>query len=323
MQAPLGPLPRPQLPFEHVGLPLALRSAEWALPRVFCPLGPASRWRCEGDPRRKALARPFPVWGDGTCFSGRRLTPVCPRWQYKLAACSVSCGGGVAQRILYCARAHGRDEGEEILPDTQCLGLPRPEQQEPCGPEPCPPRSAAPRCPASSPRSWSVWTPGRPRWGLKGGSGRRRCSGSRTTWQAALGVRGDVPTKRRWRARGVRGCGEGWGASPGGGSIDAESAAGPCWAEDRVAAASEVQGWGGSLTGRSRQSPCWSALLPRLLLRGSAFLLFFFNVYLFLRERQSVSGGGAESKGDTESKAGSKLPAQSPTRGSNPQTTRW
>ena len=123
--------------------------------------------------------------------------------------------------------------------------------------------------------------------GLKGWLWWETVLRSRTTWQAALGVRGDVPTKRRWRARGVRGCGEGWGASPGGGSSDAESAAGPCWAEDRVAAASEVQGWGGSLTGRSRQSPCWSALLPRLLLRGSAFLLFFFNVYLFLRERRS------------------------------------
>ncbi|XP_073662884.1 A disintegrin and metalloproteinase with thrombospondin motifs 13 isoform X4 [Tursiops truncatus] len=65
----------------------------------------------------------------------------CPaRWRYQLAACSVTCGGGVAQRILYCARAHGEDKAEEILPDTQCQGLPRPEQQEACSPEPCPPR---------------------------------------------------------------------------------------------------------------------------------------------------------------------------------------
>ncbi|XP_007453197.1 PREDICTED: A disintegrin and metalloproteinase with thrombospondin motifs 13 [Lipotes vexillifer] len=65
----------------------------------------------------------------------------CPAWwRYQLAACSVTCGGGVAQRILYCARAHGEDKAEEILPDTQCQGLPRPEQQEACSPEPCPPR---------------------------------------------------------------------------------------------------------------------------------------------------------------------------------------
>ena len=31
------------------------------------------------------------------------------------------------------------------------------------------------------------------------------------------------------------------------------------------------------------------------------------NVYLFLRERQSVSGGGAEREGDTQSEAGSRL----------------
>lgn len=65
----------------------------------------------------------------------------CPaRWRYKLAACSVSCGGGVVRRILYCARARGEDKDEEVLPDAQCRGLPRPRQQEPCSLEPCPPR---------------------------------------------------------------------------------------------------------------------------------------------------------------------------------------
>ena len=35
---------------------------------------------------------------------------------------------------------------------------------------------------------------------------------------------------------------------------------------------------------------------------GGLFLLifYFFNVYLFLRERQTVSGGGAESEGETQ-----------------------
>ena len=41
-----------------------------------------------------------------------------------------------------------------------------------------------------------------------------------------------------------------------------------------------------------------------------SFFLFF-NVYLFLRERQSVSWEGAQKEGDTESKAGSKLQAVS------------
>ena len=39
----------------------------------------------------------------------------------------------------------------------------------------------------------------------------------------------------------------------------------------------------------------------------------FFNLHLFIfdRERQSTSGGGAEREGDTESKAGSRLHAVS------------
>ncbi|XP_064346798.1 A disintegrin and metalloproteinase with thrombospondin motifs 13 isoform X7 [Camelus dromedarius] len=82
---------------------------------------PGSRWEV-------CRAAPCPAW-----------------WHYELAACSVSCGGGVTQRVLSCARAQGEDEDEEVLLDTQCQGLPCPEPQEPCSPEPCPPRSAAPR----------------------------------------------------------------------------------------------------------------------------------------------------------------------------------
>ena len=39
------------------------------------------------------------------------------------------------------------------------------------------------------------------------------------------------------------------------------------------------------------------------------FFNFFFNVYLLLRDRetQSVSSGGAEREGDTETEAGSRL----------------
>ena len=38
---------------------------------------------------------------------------------------------------------------------------------------------------------------------------------------------------------------------------------------------------------------------------------FFFNVYLFLRQRQNASGLGAEREGDKESEAGSRLRAVS------------
>ena len=41
--------------------------------------------------------------------------------------------------------------------------------------------------------------------------------------------------------------------------------------------------------------------------------MIFFNIYLFLRdrERQSMRGGGAEREGNTESEAGSRLRAVS------------
>ena len=38
-------------------------------------------------------------------------------------------------------------------------------------------------------------------------------------------------------------------------------------------------------------------------------LFYFFNLYLFLREREHVSRGGAEREGDTEFEAGSRLGA--------------
>ena len=51
-------------------------------------------------------------------------------------------------------------------------------------------------------------------------------------------------------------------------------------------------------------------------------LLIIFNVYLFLRERDSVSEGGAERETQTEAAPGSELSAQSLTRGMNSRTMR-
>ena len=55
-------------------------------------------------------------------------------------------------------------------------------------------------------------------------------------------------------------------------------------------------------TGDIGQSPCC---------KTDAVFNFFFNIYLFLRdrERHSVNGRGAEREGDTESEAGSQLTA--------------
>ncbi|XP_052524595.1 A disintegrin and metalloproteinase with thrombospondin motifs 13 isoform X3 [Tympanuchus pallidicinctus] len=78
------------------------------------------------------------------------LSPCPPRWHYKMGSCSVSCGGGVMQKVLYCAR-ETREKEEEIVADSQCDGLPRPEEQELCNLEPCPPRwKVTPGGPCSS-----------------------------------------------------------------------------------------------------------------------------------------------------------------------------
>lgn len=74
------------------------------------------------------------------------------------------------RRILYCARARGEDKDEEVLPDAQCRGLPRPRQQEPCSLEPCPPRSAALGRPEGGLSSWCVPMPGQVLWGPEEGS---------------------------------------------------------------------------------------------------------------------------------------------------------
>ncbi|XP_078082281.1 A disintegrin and metalloproteinase with thrombospondin motifs 13 [Mustelus asterias] len=74
-------------------------------------------------------------------------TDPCPvRWQSKSGSCSVSCGGGVRRRILYCTRVLGKQE--QLVADKECHHLPRPEDQESCNHHPCPPR-------------WRVSDPGR------------------------------------------------------------------------------------------------------------------------------------------------------------------
>ena len=55
------------------------------------------------------------------------------------------------------------------------------------------------------------------------------------------------------------------------------------------------------------------------------FILFYFNVYSFLRERQSASGGGPERERETQNlkqAPGSGLSAESQMWGSNSQTVR-
>ncbi|XP_068105317.1 A disintegrin and metalloproteinase with thrombospondin motifs 13 isoform X2 [Hyperolius riggenbachi] len=78
------------------------------------------------EPRKQCAAEPCPV-----------------RWRFKSGSCSVTCGGGILQRVLYCTRdpqQHNVTEEEQIVPDTECQHLPHPQEQESCNPQPCPPR---------------------------------------------------------------------------------------------------------------------------------------------------------------------------------------
>ncbi|XP_047448122.1 A disintegrin and metalloproteinase with thrombospondin motifs 13 isoform X2 [Mugil cephalus] len=61
-----------------------------------------------------------------------------PMWHSKQGVCSVTCGGGVANRVLYCAReAEGE---EEVLEDSECTDLPKPTAVVSCNTHSCPAR---------------------------------------------------------------------------------------------------------------------------------------------------------------------------------------
>ncbi|XP_042343691.1 A disintegrin and metalloproteinase with thrombospondin motifs 13 [Plectropomus leopardus] len=65
-------------------------------------------------------------------------SPCPPVWRSKQGVCSVTCGGGVANRVLYCAR---ETEGEEVVvEDSECSDFPKPTAVVSCNDHSCPAR---------------------------------------------------------------------------------------------------------------------------------------------------------------------------------------
>ncbi|XP_074525816.1 A disintegrin and metalloproteinase with thrombospondin motifs 13 [Halichoeres trimaculatus] len=65
-------------------------------------------------------------------------SPCPPMWRSQQGVCSVSCGGGVANRVLYCAV---ETEGEEVLvEDSECSDFPKPAAVVSCNTHSCPAR---------------------------------------------------------------------------------------------------------------------------------------------------------------------------------------
>lgn len=66
-------------------------------------------------------------------------SPCPPMWRYKQGVCSVSCGGGVAHRVLYCSQETEGDE-EVVVNNTECSNMTKPIAVVTCNSNSCPAR---------------------------------------------------------------------------------------------------------------------------------------------------------------------------------------
>ncbi|CAJ1068047.1 A disintegrin and metalloproteinase with thrombospondin motifs 13 isoform X3 [Xyrichtys novacula] len=67
-------------------------------------------------------------------------SPCPPVWRSKQGVCSVTCGGGVATRVLYCAVVTEGEEEEEVVEDSGCTDFPKPAAVVSCNTHSCPAR---------------------------------------------------------------------------------------------------------------------------------------------------------------------------------------
>uniref|UniRef100_A0A4W6FPC0 ADAM metallopeptidase with thrombospondin type 1 motif, 13 n=1 Tax=Lates calcarifer TaxID=8187 RepID=A0A4W6FPC0_LATCA len=65
-------------------------------------------------------------------------SPCPPMWRSKQGVCSVTCGGGVANRVLYCAREAEREE--VVVEDSECSDSLKPTAVVSCNTQSCPAR---------------------------------------------------------------------------------------------------------------------------------------------------------------------------------------
>ncbi|XP_010894007.3 A disintegrin and metalloproteinase with thrombospondin motifs 13 [Esox lucius] len=65
--------------------------------------------------------------------------PCPPTWRYKQGGCSVSCGGGLAHRVLYCSQETMGQE-EEVADSTECMNVTKPIALVTCNSFSCPAR---------------------------------------------------------------------------------------------------------------------------------------------------------------------------------------
>ncbi|XP_071338451.1 A disintegrin and metalloproteinase with thrombospondin motifs 13 isoform X2 [Trachinotus anak] len=65
-------------------------------------------------------------------------SPCPPMWRSKQGVCSVTCGGGVANRVLYCARETKGEE--EVVEDSECSDFLKPTAVVSCNTHSCPSR---------------------------------------------------------------------------------------------------------------------------------------------------------------------------------------
>ncbi|CAL8332418.1 unnamed protein product [Arctogadus glacialis] len=77
-------------------------------------------------------------------FEVCNTAPCPPVWRSKPGVCSTTCGGGLANRVLYCTRASDMGVEEEIVEDGDCAASTRPPAVVPCNTHSCPAR-------------WKVW----------------------------------------------------------------------------------------------------------------------------------------------------------------------